>query len=225
MHVSRSTHVGDQHQEEVRVAVDGEMHSSGLRTCHSEEEIKTTRSENRNHHSSKLSRPSSELTCNTKGKKELSKWFFGHPPAVLDSYNAGLVDSDLLERGLSHVEMLKRQVTPAAVVIGKREVGRAEVGSCDGCDGREAPPRFVTFDLEASSAAEAVSKERAAESNGIGAVSLAVEVSVSASASFCARRIAPSIERRVCITPERLPNVTTRGTTATSSASRCYRRR
>jgi hypothetical protein len=119
--------------------------------------------------------------------------------------------------------MLKRQVTPAAVVIGKRGVGRAEVGGGDGCDGREAPPRFVTFDLEASSAAEAVSKERAAESNGIGAVPLAVEVSVPASASFCARRIAPSVERRVCIAPERLPNVTTRATTATSS--RCDRRR
>jgi hypothetical protein len=73
VHVSRSTHVGDQHQEEVRVAVDGEMHSSCLGTCHSEEEIKATRSENRNHHSSKLSRPSSELTCSTEGKKEPSK--------------------------------------------------------------------------------------------------------------------------------------------------------
>ena len=53
-------------------------------------------------------------------------------PLVEHRDDAGAVDADVLPCGLGHVEVRARRVAPAAVVIGQRPVGRAEVGGSDG---------------------------------------------------------------------------------------------
>lgn len=50
---------------------------------------------------------------------------------------------DLKEGGLGEVEMVEGRVAPPAVVVGKSEVWRAEVGGSDDDGAREAPLRVV----------------------------------------------------------------------------------
>ena len=61
-------------------------------------------------------------------------------PAVAYGNNSGMVLGDLEEHGHGEVEVGARRVAPAAIVAGKGEVGRAEVGGGDD-DGR--PPRVA----------------------------------------------------------------------------------
>lgn len=53
-------------------------------------------------------------------------------PLVENGHDACPVYGDGLPRRLGHVEMSARGVAPAAVVVGKGVVGRAEVGGGDG---------------------------------------------------------------------------------------------
>jgi hypothetical protein len=142
VHVAGAAHVGDQHQVEVGVAVDGEPDAALLVAC---------------------------------------------DPAVGDGDNAGPVERDALEYGLRHVEVGARRIAPAAVVGRERVVGRAEVGGRDDDGARQAgvapAPGGFAPDLEAGAAAEAVVEERRAQRRRVGAVPLAVQVAVAASAS------------------------------------------
>jgi hypothetical protein len=108
----------------------------------------------------------------------------GGRPAVGDGDNAGPVDRDAREHGLRHVEVRAGRVAPSAIVRGERVVGRAEVGGGDydgaGHAGVRSAAGRVAAHLEAGSAAEAVVEERRAQCRRVGAVTLAVEVAVSA---------------------------------------------
>ena len=83
--------------------------------------------------------------------------------------------------------MRARRVAPPAVVAVERVVGRTKVGRGDE-DRRlsgQAPLRVVhALHLEARAARKPAVEERGAQRRGVGAVALAVEVSVAARASW-----------------------------------------
>lgn len=62
----------------------------------------------------------------------------GGPPEG-NGDDAGSVLGDLEEGGFRHVEVLERGIAPPAVVVGEREVWRAEVGGGDGDGAGQAP--------------------------------------------------------------------------------------
>ena len=153
-HVAGAAHVGDEHQVEVGVAIDGEADAALLGAGHT---------------------------------------------AVEHRHDAAAVDPDLLERRLSHVEVLPRRVAPAAGVAGLGGVGRAEIGGGDHDAAAAANTPLgvgghVALDLEAGAAAEAGVEERGAEGGGVGAVAGGVEVAVAAGTAHGARRIPAAIE-------------------------------
>ncbi|CAA7406336.1 unnamed protein product [Spirodela intermedia] len=99
-----------------------------------------------------------------------------------DGDDAGAVLRDLEEHRHGQVEVRARGIAPAAVVRGKGEVRRAEVGGGDDNGGAAAvaPPGVVrALDLEAGPAAKAVVEQSRAQCRRLHAVSLAVQVPVS----------------------------------------------
>lgn len=78
--------------------------------------------------------------------------------------------------------MLPGRVAPASVVVGKGVVGRAVVGGGHRDGARKAPLRIVhAFEFVAGAAAEAVVEKGGAQSRCVGAVTLAVQISVATS--------------------------------------------
>jgi hypothetical protein len=70
---------------------------------------------------------------------------------------------NVLENGLREIKVLQGRIAPSTVVIGKRIVGRAEVGSSDNDRAGKAPLRvIVALDFISSSAAETVVEQRSA---------------------------------------------------------------
>jgi hypothetical protein len=116
--------------------------------------------------------------------RKLARQKVGDRPSVGDGDNASPVDRDAGEDGLRHVEVRARRVAPAAIVGRERVVRRAEVGSGDydgaGHAGVRSAAGRVAAHLEAGSTAEAVVEQSRAQRRRVGAVSLAVEVAVSA---------------------------------------------
>ena len=108
-------------------------------------------------------------------------------PLVEDRDDAGAVDADGLPGGLGHVEVGAWGVAPAAVVVGERPVGRAEVGGGDG-DGAGAGLAHiclagVAHDEVALPARRAVLEQHRAQRRVPHAVALVVQVIVSARAT------------------------------------------
>jgi hypothetical protein len=103
-------------------------------------------------------------------------------PAVENGDDSCLKDTNLFISGNGHVEVLERHVAPSAVVIRQGKIGRTEVGCCHshGSAGYT-PPRFIALQLEACPAAEAIVKERSAQSCRVRSIALAVQIPIPAS--------------------------------------------
>jgi len=118
-------------------------------------------------------------------------------PAVENGDDSCLKDTNLFVSGNGHVEMLERHVAPSAVVIRQGEIGRTEVGCCHshGSAGYT-PPRFIALQLEACPAAEAVVKERSAQSCCVRSIALAVQIPIPASTAckFTATNISTTFQ-------------------------------
>ena len=99
----------------------------------------------------------------------------GHDPAF--------VYRELEERGLRHVEVWTGRVAPTAVIVGQRGVGRTKVCGRDnhGRMSGQAPFGIVNaLQLEARAARSPGIEERGAERGRVRAVTLGVEVAVTA---------------------------------------------
>ena len=85
-------------------------------------------------------------------------------PLEEDGDDSASVNANLLPSRLSHVEVLKRRITPTAIVVGQSIVRRAEIGRRHGHRRPfNAPPWIrlvITNDLEALTARCTVVKQR-----------------------------------------------------------------
>jgi hypothetical protein len=129
-------------------------------------------------------------------------------PLVQHRNNASFIDSNLLERRNSHVEVLQRQVTPSSIVVGECQILWTEVGRChlDHCIWHT-PPGLITFDLVASAATEAILEKRTAQSHSVCAIARTVEIPVPTRPSLGPGCITPSIERCMRIAPHSISNI------------------
>lgn len=89
-------------------------------------------------------------------------------------HDSTTIDANFLPCRLGHVEMLARRVAPSAIVIWKRKISGAEVGSCDSHECTLDTPLgiglVVTHDLIALSASSSIIKQSSAQSRGSGTV-------------------------------------------------------
>jgi hypothetical protein len=116
------------------------------------------------------------------GERYINRHRQAKQPLVVDGHDAAAVDADLEPGRLGHVEVLPRRVAPAAVVVGQRVVGRAQVGGGDGHRrAADAEPRVrlvVAGDPVALPARGAVVEERRAQRRRVRAVPRRVQVAV-----------------------------------------------
>lgn len=102
------------------------------------------------------------------------------------------VNTNLFPGRLSHIEMLKRRIAPAAVVAWKSKVRRAEVCGSDGNRSSfYAPPGIsliITHDSVALSAWSSIIEQCSAQSSGTSSIPSWIQVSVPAS-SPCSQAI------------------------------------
>jgi hypothetical protein len=163
-----AAHVGDEHQLEVVAPVDAEPHPAFLHTRHPT-------------HTAQQHTFISDHPC-MQGERYINRHRQAKQPLVVDGHDAAAVDADLEPGRLGHVEVLPRRVAPAAVVVGQRVVGRAQVGGGDGHRrAADAEPRVrlvVAGDPVALPARGAVVEERRAQRRRVRAVARRVQVAV-----------------------------------------------
>ncbi|KAF3777650.1 hypothetical protein EJ110_NYTH45351 [Nymphaea thermarum] len=147
MDVPCTADVGDEHQVEVGVAIDGEPYSSFLLTW-------------------------DPVKNNPPSKRKHSSRLFLLLPAKFGD-NTSPVLSNLQEGGLGQVEVLQGRVAPPSVVIRQGEVWRAEVGRSDHDAAWPAPPGVVVAShLVAGPAAQAIVEQSSTECSSQRAVAL-----------------------------------------------------
>lgn len=106
-------------------------------------------------------------------------------PSKGHRHNASPVLSNLQESRLGHVKMRAGRVAPATIVTWQRVVRWAEVGSSHGDRARKAPLLvIVALDLIARAATGTIVEECRAECCSVRAVSLAVQVPITTSATY-----------------------------------------
>ncbi|KAF7845483.1 hypothetical protein G2W53_002388 [Senna tora] len=174
-------HVGDQNQVEVTEPVHCESDSTYLSAWHPDrhEHGKRPKAKRTN---KEMSEHRWRWVCwSNRGKSERILYCL---PAVTDGDDPGTVLSDLEVDRHSEVEVRTRRVAPSAIVAGKSEIRRAEVGTSND-NGRisRVTPFGITnaLDLETRTAAQAIVEESRAECRRVHTVSLTVEISVTTS--------------------------------------------
>jgi hypothetical protein len=166
-HVTGAADVGDQHQVEGRVAGDGEPDAARLGTRHSAQRQVT---------SACITRARASAGC-------VVSWCHCHVPPVLDGHHAGAGLGDLVEHWRGKIEVHLRRVAPAAVVVGERVVGWAEVGGRHHGGAPPAAPAARALDLEARTTAPPVVEQRRAQRRRVFPVPCAVQVAIPARSS------------------------------------------
>nr|GMC93697.1 hypothetical protein Iba_chr05bCG4860 [Ipomoea batatas] len=99
-------------------------------------------------------------------------------PAEVDGDDTGTVGGDSEEHRHGEIEVEAGRVTPAAIVVGQGEVGRAEVSGGDHNRrvSGEARSVFAAFDLEACPAAQPAVEQRRAQRRIVNPIPLRVQI-------------------------------------------------
>nr|GLL26840.1 hypothetical protein GW17_00027587 [Ipomoea trifida] len=109
-----------------------------------------------------------------------------HLPAEVDGDDTGTVGGDFEEHRHGEIEVEAGRVTPAAIVVGQGEVGRAEVSGGDHNRrvSGEARSVIAAFDLEACPAAQPAVEQRRAQRRIVNPIPLRVQIPISTSTRY-----------------------------------------
>lgn len=159
MNISCSADVGDQHQVEVRVSINGESYPSFLHTRHPAKKKKKSHTQFTHQTKNRVSVKERIVTLPSKSDRD-------DPSSVL---------CNLQESRLGQVKVLERRIAPPAIVVRQSKVWRTEVGSSDS-DGPGKTPSWVIVasHFVARTTAQAIVEKGSAQCCGVGSVPLAV---------------------------------------------------